>query len=133
MRASAPAPRSTVRLRRRGTGVKAPLESALSRCRHLVGRGGPQVPVLLQALHQKGGQRWRAVGPAQGDVSRFFGEMRRQQLLRGPAGERRLPGQHFVAQRAEGIEVCAMVDVGIGGDLFRRHSTPECPSRALPR
>ncbi len=33
VRASAPAPRSTVCLRRRGTGVKAPLESALSRCR----------------------------------------------------------------------------------------------------
>ena len=52
---------------------------------------------------------------------RLLGDLRREQLLRRAGGEGRMPGEHFVADNAERVEVGAMIEGGIGHHLFRRH------------
>jgi len=47
--------------------------------------------------------------------------MGREHRLGAQAGKGRLPHQHLVRHRAEGVEIGALIDVRLGGSLLRSH------------
>jgi hypothetical protein len=47
--------------------------------------------------------------------------MRGEQRLHRASSKRSLAREHLVGDHAERIQICAMVDIWIGGDLLRRH------------
>jgi len=77
--------------------------------------------VLLQAAHdqlaQSGGDRLTVLGHR----LRRDGDVRGEHRLWGRGVEGQLAAKHFIRQHADRVQVGPVIDVGIGGRLFRRH------------
>ncbi len=55
------------------------------------------------------------------DRLRRLGDVRGEDLLRGQPGEGRTSGQQLIAHHPERVDVGPVIDVRIGGGLFRSH------------
>ena len=76
---------------------------------------------LFQAPHDHASECRRHRRPVQRDPLWYPRDLRGEHLLGRRAGERRTARQHLGAEDAYRVQVTAVVGVGIGRDLFRRH------------
>jgi hypothetical protein len=77
--------------------------------------------VLGEASLDQLGQRGGHLGAAGAQRGGRLGEVRDQELVRRAPGERRLAGEQLVRGGAEGVEIGAVIGVGVGRGLLGRH------------
>src|SRR5262249_33966749 len=94
--------------------------TAGQRCVHTVHVGESLPRILGQAAEDNGLKVGRGVGAASQQAFRFLVQMRREHLHARAAGERRLPGEEEVRERAQTVDVAAGVHLLLAARLLRR-------------